>query len=110
MVGEPSKEGMVESYKTIDPLTNSPVLFYKWKHCRAMVYVSDEEKWATVSLIETHPDHRNKGQATELMQFLQRLYEKQQGYKFGGTVALNPAMSRVYEKTGIIEYKDEIND
>lgn len=104
-MASPSKEGMVERYKTTDPLTNSPVLLYKWKHCRAMVYVGDEEKWATVSLIETHPDHRNQGQATELMIFLQKLYEKQ-SYKFGGTVALNPAMARVYEKTGVLEYSE----
>lgn len=109
MVGEPSKEGMVESYETIDPLTNSPVLFYKWKYCRAMVYVNDEEKWATVSLIETHQDHRNKGMATELMLFLRKLYGGK-GYTFGGTVALNPAMSRVYEKTGVTEYSDEIDN
>lgn len=101
----PSVEGMVESYKTIDPLTNSPVLFYKWKYCRAMVYVNDEEKWATVSLIETHPECRNKGMATELMIFLDKLYSKK-GYEFSGTVALNPAMAKVYEKTGIKECKD----
>ena len=47
-VGNPAKTGFVESYKVHDPLTNSPVMLYKWKHCRAMVYVNDEEKWATV--------------------------------------------------------------
>lgn len=106
-VGAPSKKGIVERYEVHDPLTNSPILMYKWKYCRAMVYVNDEERWATVSLIETKAEYQNQGQATELMQFLQKLYEKQ-GYTFGGTVALNPAMARVYEKTGIKEYKDDL--
>lgn len=107
MVGNPAKTGFVESYKVHDPLTNSPVMLYKWKHCRAMVYVNDEEKWATVSLIETHPSHQNKGEATELMMFLKELYQDRQHYTFGGTVALNPAMSRVYEKSGVKEYADQ---
>jgi len=108
MIGNPSKKGMVERYTVVDPLTGSDVLMYKWKYCRAMVYENPDEKWATVSLIETHPDHRNKGQATEMMNFLKRMYEKN-GFKFGGTVALNPAMKRVYEKTGVEEYDDSTN-
>lgn len=106
MTGDPATEGFVECSKTHDPLTNSPVLMHKWKHCRAMVYADDVDMWATVSFIETHPDFRNQGEATELMDFLKRLYHIS-GHDFGGTVALNPAMSRVYEKTGVREYKED---
>lgn len=106
MIGSPSKKGMVERYTVVDPMTGSDVQLYKWKYCRAMVYENLPEKWATVSLIETHPEHRNQGQATEMMLFLKKMYEKN-GFKFGGTVALNPAMKRVYEKTGIKEYVDD---
>lgn len=97
-------------YKTIDPLTNSEVLLFKWKHCRALVYENDEEKWATVSFIETHPKFRNQGEATELLNILKYGYEIDKGYDFGGTVALNPAMKRVYEKTGVKEYEEDYGD
>ena len=95
----------VHRYESIDPLTNKPILIYRWKYCRAMVYENAEEKWATVSLIETKSEYQNQGHATELMLFLKAYYGQKQ-YDFGGTVALNPAMSRVYEKTNVKEYKE----
>ena len=98
----------VYTYTIHDPLTNSPMKLYKWKHCRAIVYEGKKlgKKWATVAMIETAPEFRNQGEATELMLFLKKYYKLQKA-TFGGTVALNPAMQAVYEKTGVKQYTDD---
>lgn len=99
-----AQEVMYREYQ--DFLTNSPMIDFKLDGCIATVAVNKEEKWATVYSIETHPAQRNKGLATSLMKWLKINFESN-GYKFGGTVALNPAMKRVYEKSGVTEYTDE---
>ena len=78
-----------------------PLKQFMWKSCEATV--SEGDDWATVYLIESK--ERNKGHATELMKMLKFIYETK-GKTFGGTVALNPAMSRVYQKSGVKEYKE----
>lgn len=88
-----------------DPLTQSMMCCFKLEGCIAEVSVNDTEKWATVYSIETVPSERNRGLATELMKQLKKIFEDK-GYKFGGTVALNPAMKRVYEKSGVKEYAE----
>lgn len=101
-----TKTKQVEYRNYIDPMTNSPMWQFKLDGCVATVAINELEKWATVYFIETIPSMRNKGLATELMKYL-KINLEGKGYRFGGTVALNPAMKRVYEKSGVTEYADE---
>lgn len=78
-----------------------PLKQFLWKSCQATV--AEGDNWATVYFIES--GERNKGHATELMKMLKFIYETK-GKIFGGTVALNPAMKRVYEKSGVTEYDE----
>jgi hypothetical protein len=70
---------------------------YKWKSCIAQVGTG--KGWATVYSIES--GEQGKGHAQELLKLLKYVYRD---VKFGGTVALNPAMAHIYKKLGIKEY------
>jgi hypothetical protein len=74
----------------------------EWKidSCTARFGVG--EKWATLYDIESAI--QGKGHATNLLLEAKSYYEKQ-GKKFGGSVALNPGMRRIYQKLKIREYK-----
>lgn len=79
-----------------------PLKQFAWKSSQATVAEGDD--WAAVYFIES--TDRNKGHATELMKILKFIYETK-GKTFGGTIALNPAMKRVYEKSGVYESEEE---
>jgi len=74
--------------------------------CVADVATGDESdgKWATLYFILSAD--QNKGHATKLLTEIKEHYESK-GFAFGGSVALNPAMARVYEKCGVTEYTDD---
>lgn len=91
--------------KYTDPLTKSTMYKFKLGDCVADVAINSMDKWATVYYIETEQTKRNTGLATKLMEELKSTFESMD-YKFGGTVALNDAMKRVYEKSGVEEYSD----
>ena len=69
------------------------------KSCTAHFGVCDN--WATLYDIES--SDKWKGHATELLTEAKKYYELQ-GKRFGGTVALNDTMKRLYIKLGIKEY------
>ena len=69
------------------------------KSCRAEFGTGED--WATLYLIES--EEPSKGHATELLTEAKRYYEEQ-GLRFGGTVALNSRMSKIYQRLGIKEY------
>lgn len=73
----------------------------RWTHksCTAEFGVGDD--WATCYGIRSR--EKGKGHATELLTEAKKFYEGL-GKKFGGTVALNEAMRRVYQKVGVTEY------
>lgn len=76
-----------------------PLDQWKYKSCSAEVAVGKD--WATIYLIESQQE--GKGHATKLMLEMKAYYEKQ-GLRFGGSVALNERMARLYKKCGIREY------
>jgi len=69
------------------------------KSCSAQFGVGDT--WATLYLIESQEE--GKGHATELLIEAKKYYEGL-GKKFGGDVALNERMARLYKKLDIEEY------
>lgn len=76
-----------------------PLDGWQYKSCSAQVGVGKD--WATVYLIESQQE--GKGHATKLLREMKAYYEKQ-GLRFGGSVALNDRMARLYRKCGIREY------
>lgn len=75
-----------------------PLLKYTHKSCTAFVAVT--KTWATLYSIESlNPGH---GHATQLLTKLKKIYSDR---RFGGSIALNNAMRRLYEKLNITEYK-----
>ena len=73
----------------------------EWTHQSCIAHVGTEEDWATIYDIQS--EHEGQGHATELLLMMKDYYEKQ-GKKFGGSVALNDRMARLYKKCGIREY------
>ena len=58
--------------------------------------------WATLYTIESK--NQGKGEATALLKEAKRYYEGL-NKKFGGSVALNDRMSKIYQRLQIEEYK-----
>ena len=69
------------------------------KSSKAEFGVGDD--WATLYRIESTEE--GKGHATELLLEAKKFYEAQ-GKRFGGTIALNSRMAKLYKKLGIKEY------
>ncbi len=74
-----------------------------WSHEGCAAQIATGNNWATLYLIEsTDP---GKGHATELLRAAKKYYEAK-GLTFGGSVALNERMRKIYEKLDIKEYSD----
>ena len=73
----------------------------EWKIDSCLAHFGVGDTWAT--LYDIWSGVRGKGQATRLLRAAKEYYEKQ-GKVFGGSVALNAAMKRIYEKLNIKEY------
>lgn len=69
------------------------------KSCVANFAIGDD--WATLYDIESKEE--GKGHATELLIEAKKHYEGQ-GKRFGGDVALNDRMRKIYQELGIKEY------
>ena len=72
---------------------------WHFQSCEAQVGVGKD--WATIYTIRSMEP--GKGHATTLMLAMKKYYEGQ-GLKFGGSVALNDRMCRLYRKCGVKEY------
>ena len=72
---------------------------WKFRSCVARCGVGED--WATVHSIRSRQE--GKGHATVLL-FTMKYYYEKQGLKFGGSVALNDRMCRLYQKCGVKEY------
>ncbi len=70
------------------------------KSCIAHFGVGDD--WATLYDIQSKEE--GKGHATELLREAKSYYEKQ-GKRFGGDVALNERMRKIYQRLNIKEYR-----
>jgi len=73
----------------------------RWKHKSCVAFFGIGEDWATLYKIES--EKKNSGHATELLIGAKKHYEGL-GKKFGGSVALSPAMKYLYKKLNIPEY------
>lgn len=76
-----------------------PLTRWEYKSCRADF--GEGQEWATLYFIKS--DEPGKGHATILLTSAKRYYEGL-GKRFGGTVALNDRMQRIYQRLGIHEY------
>ena len=72
---------------------------WQYKSCKAEVGVGKD--WATIYFIESKQE--GKGHATKLLLAMKSYYESE-GKRFGGSVALNDRMARLYKKCKIREY------
>jgi len=73
----------------------------EWLHQSCTAHVAVGEDWATVYDIKS--EQEGQGHATGLLLTMKSYYEKQ-GKRFGGSVALNERMARIYKKCGVKEY------
>ena len=73
----------------------------EWRYKSCVAHVATDEGWATIYDIQSHQEGR--GNATKLLLLMKAHYESQ-GKRFGGSVALNERMARLYKKCGIKEY------
>ena len=72
-----------------------------WKHKSCSAEFGTGDDWATLYSINSALP--GKGHAAELLMEAKQYYGKQ-GKKFGGTVALNSRMKKIYQRLGIEEY------
>jgi len=75
-----------------------------WKHESCEAQIAEGPDWATVYSIESAD--KGNGHAQALLTEAKKYYEGR-GLRFGGSVALNPAMQHIYQKLNIHEYSDE---
>ncbi len=73
----------------------------EWQYKSCVAHVGEGKDWATVGDIESQQE--GKGHATSLLLVMQFHYEKK-GKRFGGSVALNERMRRIYRRCGVKEY------
>lgn len=72
---------------------------WRYQSCEAEVCIGKD--WATVYIIESKEP--GKGHATKLLLAIKKYYEDK-GLYFGGSVALNMRMRKLYQKCQIKEY------
>jgi len=74
----------------------------QWTHKEVIANFGVGENWATLYDIES--ENQGKGYATELLIEAKKHYEGLNKC-FGGSVALNERMAKIYQRLGIKEYK-----
>lgn len=74
-----------------------------WEHKSCSASCGVGEDWATVYRIESKGE--SKGHATELLLIMKKYYEGK-GLRFGGSVALNDRMHRIYQRCRVKEYTE----
>jgi hypothetical protein len=78
------------------------IVMERWTHQSCVADFAVGPDWATLYLIESA--QRRQGHATAVLRAAQAYYADQ-GKQFGGSVALNEGMARLYQKLGIVEYR-----
>lgn len=73
----------------------------EWGYKSCVAHCATGEGWATLYDIESKEE--SKGHATKLLLALKEYYEGK-GLVFGGNVALNNRIRRIYQRCGIKEY------
>lgn len=77
-----------------------PLKEWRYKSCRAEV--GEGDGWATLYFVESKEE--GKGHCTHLLQEMKKYYEDK-GVRFGGSVALNDRMKKIYQRLEIHEYE-----
>lgn len=72
---------------------------WTYESCTADIAVGDS--WATIYQVNSREE--SKGHASTLLRIAKTFYETT-GKRFGGSVALNDRMRKLYERLGITEY------
>jgi len=78
------------------------MLLDEWKYESCTAHCATGKGWATVYDIQS--DQESQGHATKLLLIMKEYYQSKR-LKFGGSVALNERMRRLYQKCGITEYE-----
>lgn len=76
----------------------------RWSHESCIAHFAVGDDWATLYDIKSGEEGR--GHATQLLICAKDQYERE-GKTFGGSVALNDRMHKIYKRLGITEYGDE---
>ena len=76
----------------------------QWTNGGCVANFGVEKTWAT--LYDIYSKNPGKGEATALLIETKKYYENQ-GKVFGGSIALNERMRKIYQRLGITEYTDE---
>lgn len=76
----------------------------EWVNKSCVAHFGVGDGWAT--LYEINSKEESKGHATELLLEAKKYYEGQ-GKKFGGSVALNERMRKIYQRLKIEEYVEQ---
>ena len=74
----------------------------EWSYKSCVAHCATGTDWATLYTIESA--EKRKGHATTLLLAMKEYYQAG-GLRFGGSVALNEPMRRLYQKCGIREYQ-----
>ena len=74
----------------------------EWVYESCIAHCATGKYWAT--LYEIQSSQESQEHATKLLLIMKEYYEDK-GLKFGGSIALNQRMRRLYQKCGITEYK-----
>jgi len=75
----------------------------EWWYESCSAHIGVWENWATIYDIQSSQE--GQGHATQLLLSMKSYYGNQ-GKEFGGSVALNERMARLYKKCGIKEYRE----
>ena len=73
----------------------------EWRHKSCIAHFGIGKNFATLYDIKSKQE--GQGHATELLKAAKNYYEAQ-NFEFGGSVALNDRMRKLYKKLGIKEY------
>lgn len=77
-----------------------PITQWKYKSCTADFAIGED--WATLYAIDS--EEERKGHATYLLTQAKEYFKDK---KFGGSVALNDRMRKIYQRLEIEEYNEE---
>jgi len=74
----------------------------EWVYESCTAHCATGKYWAT--LYDIQSSQERQGHATKLLLIMKEYYQGKR-LKFGGSIALNQQMRRLYQKCGITEYK-----
>lgn len=87
---------------TVKPAQMMGMDLIEWKYKSCTAYFEYGPDWVTLISIES--TEKRQGHATTLLKTAKKYFEDK-NMEFGGSVALNPGMRRIYVRLGITEYK-----